>query len=600
MYRISKCFMLSMALMCTLLLVVGCSSGSDAGGSGSASDAPAAPAAAPAQPQAAAAAVAPEAQRPSTVAPLSAPTPKAASSGVVIPTASSKVKRLVVSMAGPAEEYNAATGMGGTNAYQLGPMYEWTATVSPDSGAYEPMLAENWTITNDSVTYKFREGVQFHNGWGELTAYDFADSVASALHPDNGNSGAYNRAVASVEVLNDREAKINLKTINVTLFRNVSQFTGGWELMSSKHFDEVGDYPGLDDQPIAGTGPYQFIERSEGSYVRFKRVPYKHWRVTPDFEELELRFIVEESTRLAALLVGEIHVTPLATDMHQVAFKDGKKIINGTIPAKRTLLGFQCCYLNDRTKPELGYVFPDVPLMDVRVRRAISKAVDRDSLNKALFGNGGRTMYVQGYNERSDGWNAEWKTRYPAEYAYDPAGAKALLAEAGFGPDNPYELDVILLSAYRGLPEGTDLLLAITRMIEDVGVKIKLETMDSTTMGKKARAFEFDNHIALKSTSSDLFTNAYIYASQYARSPGAFVLPRLNELHLAARGTMDQTEHSKIFAEIGQLIFDNVQAVPLLWVPNAVIYNPEIISGWAFPGSMINAYSHWDNIKAAG
>ena len=124
--------MLSMALMCTLLLVVGCSSGSDAGGSGSVS---AAPAAAPAQPQAAAPAVAPEAQRPSTVAPLSAPTPKAASSGVVIPTASSKVKRLVVSMAGPAEEYNAATGMGGTNAYQLGPMYEWTATVSPASGA---------------------------------------------------------------------------------------------------------------------------------------------------------------------------------------------------------------------------------------------------------------------------------------------------------------------------------------------------------------------------------------------------------------------------------------------------------------------------------
>ena len=68
----------------------------------------------------------------------------------------------------------------------------------------------------------------------------------------------------------------------------------------------------------------------------------------------------------------------------------------------------------------------------------------------------------------------------------------------------------------------------------------------------------------------------------------------------AARGTMDQTEHSKIFAEVGQLIYDNVQAVPLLWVPNAVIYNPEIISGWAFPGSMINAYSHWDNIKAAG
>jgi len=596
MYRISKIFTLSIALMCTLLLVMGCSSGGDAGGSAVS----AAPAAAPAQPQAAAPAVGPEAQRPATgVAPLSAPTPKAASSGIVLPTGTAKVKRLVVSMAGPAEEANAATSLGGTTAYQLGPMYEWTATVSPTSGAYEPMLAENWTITDDSVTYKFREGVQFHNGWGELTAYDFAGSVASALHPDNGNSGAYKRAVAGVEVLNDREARINLKTINVTIFRNVSQFTGGWELMSSKHFDEAGGYPGLDDQPIAGTGPYQFVERSEGSYVRFKRVPYKHWRATPDFEEIELRFIVEESTRLAALLTGEIHVTPLATDLHTVAFKDGKKIINGTIPAKRTLLAFNCCYLNDRTKPELGYVYPDVPLMDVKVRRALSKAIDRDALNKALFGNGGRTMYVQGYNERSDGWNAEWKERYPAEYGFDPAAAKALLAEAGFGASNPYELDVILLSAYRGLPEGTDMLLAMTRMIEDVGVKIKLHTMDSTTMGKKARAFEFDNHVALKSTSSDLFTNAYIYASQYARSPGAFVLPRLNELHLAARGTMNQAEHTKIFAEIGQLIFDNVQAVPLLWVPNAVIYDPEVVSEWVFPGSMINAYSHWDGIRAA-
>ena len=79
----------------------------------------------------------------------------------------------------------------------------------------------------------------------------------------------------------------------------------------------------------------------------------------------------------------------------------------------------------------------------------------------------------------------------------------------------------------------------------------------------------------------------------------SFVLPRLNELHLAARGTMNQAEHTKIFAEIGQLIFDNVQAVPLLWVPNAVIYDPEVVSEWVFPGSMINAYSHWDGIRAA-
>ena len=99
--------------MCTLVFVIGCSSGGAAGGRAVS----AAPAAAPAQPQAAAPAVGPEAARPATgVAPLSAPTPKAASSGVVLPTGTAKVKKLVVSMAGPAEEANAATSLGGTTA----------------------------------------------------------------------------------------------------------------------------------------------------------------------------------------------------------------------------------------------------------------------------------------------------------------------------------------------------------------------------------------------------------------------------------------------------------------------------------------------------
>ena len=362
---------------------------------------------APQQPAQPVAATAPDAPtRPSTLAPLLAPTasaPVAAPSGAMPGPA--PVKRLVMSMTAPTVESSDAVGLGGTAAWQLGPMYEWAASVDPETGAYTPMLAENWSISEKAIKFTFREGVQFHGGWGEVTAHDFAHAIDNAVHPDNTNA-QYRTNIEGVEVLNDREAQVNLKVINVTLFRNISQFVGGFEITSVKNFDDVGQvFPGLDDLPIAGTGPYQFVERAEGSYVRFRRVPYEHWRVTPDFEELELRFIGEESTRLAALLTGEIHISPLATDLHETAFEKGMASIKGTIPAKRTLLSYLCCYVEDREKPELGYVYPDAPMMDIRIRRALSKAVDRNVINQALFNGGADIMQVQGYNPRSDGWN---------------------------------------------------------------------------------------------------------------------------------------------------------------------------------------------------
>ncbi len=556
----------------------------------------------PQQPVQPAPATAPDAPtRPSTIAPLVAPTAAAPTGNVdlAMPGAA-PVERLVISMTAPTDESNAAIAITGTSGWQLGPMYEWTASVDPETGAYTPMLAEDWAIEEQSVTFTFREGVQFHNGWGEVTAYDFEDAIRDAMSEDNTSSAQYRAAIENVEVLNDRQAVVNLKTINVTLFRNMSQFVGGFEIMSSKNFDELGRYPSLDEPPIAGTGPYQYVERSEGSYVRYKRVPYQHWRVTPEFPELELRFISEESTRLAALLTGEVHVSPLATDLHETAFSKGMASVKGTIPAKRINIQYLCCYLEDRTKPELGYVYPDVPMMDIRIRQAISKAIDREVINQALFNGGADIMQVQGYNPRSDGWNSEWPATFEANFNYDPEGAMSLLSEAGYGPNNPYELGMILLSSYRGLPEGQDVVLATVDMLQDVGIKVNIESMDSATQGARARNLEFDNHLNLRQTSSDLFTNVFIYGSQWGRTPGVFVIPRLNELHLAARATLDQAEHTKIFREVGDIMVEQNQAIPLLWIPTVVIYNPDVVSEWVFPGSMIALYSHFDNVKAAG
>lgn len=568
--------------------------------SGTAPAAPAAPAA-PELPQPSLPALAPDAPaRPTILAPRTAPTPAAR---VTVsrpdgPAPDVSVARLVISMTAPTVENNSPLSLGGSQGWPLGPMYEWTAYVDPETGSYVPMLAEDWTISDDSIAFRFRKGVQFHNGWGELNAYDFEEAINNALHEESTGRSLYSRTIDRVEVHNDWEATVFLSRVNATLFRNFSQFLPGFEMMSSANRQDAG-YPTLDDTPLAGTGPYQFESRSEGSYIRFQRVPYQHWRTTPDFLELELRFINEESTRLAALLTEEIHITPLATDLHDQAFGRGMKSVQGTIPAKRTFLQYLCCFLTDPLKPELGYVEPDAPLMDVRVRRALSKAIDRDVLNRALFSSTASTMFVQGYNSTSQGWDPEWEARYPEIFGYDPDAARQLLFEAGYGPDNPYEMSMILFSSYRGLPEGQDMALAIVDMIKDIGVRVNIESMGASAVNQRMRSLEFTNHLRLAQTSADLFTNVFVYANQVNRTPNGFIHPRLNELSAAVRSTTDPEEHSRHFREIGDLMVEHNQNIPLLWIPNIMIYNPDVVSGWRYPGSLIAAYSHFAYVEAA-
>jgi peptide/nickel transport system substrate-binding protein len=477
-------------------------------------------------------------------------------------------------------------------------MYEWIASVDPHTGAYIPMLAEDWTISDTSLTLRFREGVQFHDGWGEFTAADFAEAINNALHEESTARSFYGRVFDRLEVHTDYEATLHLRQVYSTLFRNLSQFLPGFEMMSSANRLESG-YPKLDETPLAGTGPYRFADRSEGSFIRFTRVPYQHWRVTPDFPEMEIRFISEESTRLAALLAEEVHISPLATDLHSEAQSRGLALVQGTIPAKRTFVQYLCCFLSDPQQPETGYVHPDSPLMDIRVRRALSKAIDRDALNRALFNGSASTMYVQGYNSTSQGWNSDWVEQYPEVFGYDPAATRALLAEAGYGPDNPYEVGMVLLSAYRGLPEGQDVALAIVDMLTDVGIKVNVESMGSNAANDRMRGLDFDNHLNLSQTSADLFTNVFVYANQVNRTPNGYIIPRLNELSALVRSTTDPEAHSRHFREIGDLMVEHNQNIPLLWIPNVLIYNPAVVSEWVFPGSLIAQFTHWGYVRAA-
>src|SRR5262249_35104454 len=149
------------------------------------------------------------------------------------------------------------------------------------------------------------------------------------------------------------------------------------------------------------------------------------------------------------------------------------KVIRGRVPALRAFMAWQCCFINFQTGEYP--VFPNSPLMDPRVRRALNKAINRDELNRAFFAGKGEPMYLNHFHPTREGWDPSWQTRFQEEYGYDPARAKALLAEAG-QPNLRTSLLVRPLPLFPGAEDVTE---AVAGYWRAVGVEAQLVTMDS-------------------------------------------------------------------------------------------------------------------------
>jgi peptide/nickel transport system substrate-binding protein len=575
--------------ICASLLAVAC-------GPSAPAPAPKAPAE-PAKPAAATPAAAPA--QPAAAPTTAAPAPAGA------PAAKAKVDRLVVAIVTPGTEGNApGRDLGAPDTVQLRPMYEKLIGVDPKSGNFVPQLATAWSVEPDGKSYRFklRKGVQFHKGHGEFTAKDVAWSWQDITVQDSqaSNSLYFRNVVEKVEVVNDYELVFHLKTPEAEFLTNISEMVGGMEIQSKAHFDKVGKPPTLQDEPIAGTGAYQFKERVQAQYIRYERVPYQHWRITPDFPELELRWQNEASTRMAGLLAGEVHVTPLSTDLQKQALGQSQfKLLKGNAAGLRVFMPFLCCYHNDINDRSKGAKYPESPLMDVKVRRAINHAVNRDELNKAFFDGKGELMVMNTLHPTLPGWNPDWEKRFPEAWGYNPAKAKELLAEAGYGPSKPLKTQLIPLRL-TDVPESPDVAEAIATYLRAVGIEADLVTVDTGTHNTKRRNLGYDNAIDIRSTASHPLTGWRVYnTSRHGIRGGGVEIFEIDELYRKVQTTLDEAQSAALWKQIGDLAFDQYQQINLFWLPTEVVVNTNVVADYTFPGNISGSWTHLEGIKAA-
>ncbi|MFN0072962.1 MAG: ABC transporter substrate-binding protein [Chloroflexota bacterium] len=508
------------------------------------------------------------------------------------------VNRVVIALPAPSGlESNEIRHLGQTIAWQLKPMYEYLVGMNAQSGNLEPQLATEWTIENAGrdIRFKLRRGVQFHKGNGEFTAKDVVFSWQDVAKEDSqhGESPYWRSIVKEIEVVNDYEVIFHLNRVDGNFFRAIGEAEYGMEIRSKAHADRMGA-PTMETEPYVGTGPYQFKQRQQSAFILFEKAPGQHWRATPDFPEFEFRLRQEASTRLAALQAGEVHMAVLPEDQLKDAVGKGMKVLKGQNAGLRTFMSFQCCFLNDIRDPAQGYKFPNSPLADVKVRQAINKSVNRDELNKAFFAGKAETMILNHFHPSRPGWSADWEKRFPDEYGYDPAKARALLSEVG----KPVSTSVHIanLPQFAGADDASE---AIAGYMEKVGITVERVQMDAAQRAARQRERGWDNHLLIGGTSSWMFIGATAYTTSRGPRGGAVEDPVVDGLLDTARATLDDKEQADLFRQMGDAMFERHMHLPLFWLPAEIVVNPKFVSDWVFPGSITGTWTHVHNIKPA-
>ena len=520
-----------------------------------------------------------------------------------------KIERVIFGLIPPATEHFTPAKQGPPTSQPLTPMYEYLVGMDPLTGALIPQLATGWSVDADGKSWRFilREGVQFQKGWGEFTAKDVLHTWGEIAADDSthGNGPSMRRFISTIEIVNDYEIVVRAPNPTADLFILMSQLSQSLLIQSKDHRDATG-LPTLATEPTVGTGPYQFEKAVTGSFFRYERMPGTHWRITPDFQELEIRWMSEASTRVAGMLAGEIHLSTIPQDNLKQMLDSGMKVATGNVPGLRTFMALRCCIrlpaetATRSTLPALdaAYKYPDAPMQDIRVREAINRSIDRDLLNDSFFGGKGEIMVRNNFHPTREGWDPSWATRFEQFYGYDPAKAISLLADAGYGSNNPLEIDLqsINLAHYSGSLDVVD---AVGGFLLDIGVKIKINVEDSATARARGRNFEYDNSLWITGTSSHLLLGIRVYDVHSTPRTGNPEFPFMDDLFLKIRGTLDAAQQEIWLKQLGEFAFLNYNVVPLFWLPPEAVINPEFVSDYIFPGAITSTWTHLEFIKAA-
>jgi peptide/nickel transport system substrate-binding protein len=356
--------------------------------------------------------------------------------------------------------------------YYLSLMFDYLVGTTPDGQPSQAGgLAAKWENSADHKrwTFHLRKGVKFHDGT-EMTSEDVKFSLqrATGKRSTTGYAGPLRTLIQEIETPAPDRVVIVTKdpTLIIPTYLSRSLSTEGM-VLPKKYIEANGD-DAFARKPV-GTGPYKFVEQVVGSHIKLTAVD-DHWRIgVPKYKNVTFKLVPEETTRIAFLRRGEVDVADVSRERVKELEREA----------------FPIHFRKEEAVVHMWWVLgPDgwvAPVKDKRVREALNLAIDRAEVAQSIFAGFAEPAAIPmglSWSFRDIGF----KVTPDMAYAYDPARAKKLLADAGH--PGGFTLDVFAFQL-PGLPEGKAFAEAVTGYWEKIGVKSKLIPVDYPAFRKQ-------------------------------------------------------------------------------------------------------------------
>ncbi len=312
-------------------------------------------------------------------------------------------------------------------------------------GSIVPGLAESWEISADGKVYTFKlnAGVKFHDG-SDMTAADVKFSLDRARGEDSVNAQkVLFSGIDSVEVVDDLTVNVTLKEPNGNFLFNMAW--GDAVIVAPESIDAIKQTP-------VGTGAFRFVEWQQGARIVLEKNA-DYWGTPAKLDKVVFMFISDPAAAFAAMMAEDIDVFagfPAPENLPQFEADDRFKVLVGSTEGETILA------MNNK----------DQILSDVRVRKAITHAVDRQAIiNGAMFGYGTPI-------------GTHFAPHHPAyvdltgDSNYDPEKARMLLKEAGY--ENGFDTTLHLPPPSYARRGGE----IIASQLEAVGIRAKIENVE--------------------------------------------------------------------------------------------------------------------------
>lgn len=425
-------------------------------------------------------------------------------------------------------------------------------------------LADHYEMTDDfmQATLRLREGLTFHNG-EPVTSEDVKFSYEN-YH--GANAARFQEFTESVDIIDDRTVRINFKKPFLDFFLNYATPASAAGVIIPKDYylslgsnDEERD-EAFSNAPI-GAGPFKFVTQEVGIFVEFEAFT-DYWRKVPHVKTLISRGIRDVAVRAASLKSGEVDFIYFVTgDVLEGVIDDPQLDVD---PNNSGPFWLMFPDQND----------PDSPFNDVRVRQAVSLAIDRQFLSDRET----QGLAIPTGNFIPPSWPGV--VQRPVD-PFDLAKAKDLMAEAGYA-------DGFTIDWFTPFPAVESMSLRVMEQLREIGIRSEMQLMERPVYQEKLREGFTDeaktNHkgfpgrqivMAISVTPG----NAATYIDIWGRCGGTSSLicnDRIDALWDQYQASSDLGERDELMKDAQIILLDEFMFVPIYVNAFAVGMGPRV------------------------